>query len=332
MALNPHGLYGVFMDDTTNVFISGIRAMTINTGHEIESDPVSDSVYSQFQGLIRGNPGMLFTTLAINTALDKITASGMSIAALAGDGGTPDNKLQFFAQKHTNEGGRASGSNQRRYSCRAGMIIPQTLVAEGQGDAAITCRAVVAHDGNATYQPVYIVDGVALPTISGATGETSHNDRFALGPVTLESYALNSLQSVQIDFGIELDVLREGSEIYPTHVGISTIRPVITFRGVDPQWLDDHAATSSSVPWAGKQATYANTTIYLRKRAVAGFVPDTGVGNDVHIQIKAVGTLVIDQAADWSGQGLSETVVRLVCQHDGTNNPLVIADTTANIT
>ena len=158
--------------------------------------------------------------------------------------------------------------------------------------------------------------GVALPS------DPADNERFTIGGVTIGSVALSHFRSVEIDFGISARTLGADSDIWDTRAEIRSINPTITFRGIDVTQMK-----AAGIPIEGKAATHANTTIYLRKRAITGFVAD---GTSEHIAITGYGLAVMDDIASQSGEDNAEDSLRLECAYDGTNTPLVI-DTTAAI-
>ena len=188
------------------------------------------------------------------------------------------------------------------------LVFPQRLSAVGRDDADLSYETRITHDGSAN-DAIIVTDGVSLPVAA------SDNERFALGPVTVESVSLTHLRSFELAFGLTVETEGDGSSIYDTFASIATIQPIITLRGIDIEWLH-----STNIPWLGKAATHTNTAIYLRRRASGGsFVAD---GQAQHIKITAAGLATIGPCFDATGAVTAgEVTLTMPCKYDGTNNP-----------
>jgi hypothetical protein len=306
-----HSLYGVrvYTDAMGGaVLLGGITQQAVATGTEVQNEPTSGEVFSRFLSMTSQKPSAAFSTLGIAAALDVIGLSGLAITAATNAG------LELFAYKHAAGSTRAGNSSHRKYNLKKGIIIPQRLTCEHQGNAVLSYLALAIYDG--TNDPVVLSESVTLPT--GITDA----QRFALGPVTIGGIALAGKLGLEIDFGVKAEAISSDGEIWDTLVTIVNTVPKITLRGIDIAWW--HA---SGIPLAGKAATHANTAMYLRKRAVAGkFVADA---TSEHISLTAAGlAFVEDQSA--SGAAAKTTSISAPLYYDGTNDPLVI-DTTAAI-
>lgn len=290
-----HGLYGVQIGAT---LIGGINAQNIDTGTEIRGEASSDELYARFQSMVAQKVAPGFTTMAISTAIGACGLTGVSMASSA---------LTLYAQKHTDGGGRASGSNHRKYVFNKGILAPNRLSCDHQGDATLSYQAVAVYDGN--NDPVVVTDSVALP--AGITDA----ERFSLGTTTIGDKSLTQIKSLEIDFGV--DIVSEGadSDVWDTLASIRNINTVITLRGIDVAWL-----AAAKIPLAGLAATHANTSIQLRKRAAGGKFAGSG-----HITITAAGMIYVEEAMSASGGAAAEVNLRMPCYFDGTNAPILFS-------
>ena len=245
-----YGIYSVgFGSGGGSTLIGGITKQSLSTGSTVKGEPTAGSVYPSFQSMTAQQPGASFDTLHVAAALDACGLQGLSIASLTGG-------FNLYAQKHAEGGTRAGSGAHRQYVFNEGLVVPRSLSVDHQGDATISYDVIATYDG--TNDPVVINDSVSLPT-SG-----SDDERFTLGPVSIESVTIDHLKSLQIEFGIEVNSEGADSEVWPRFASITSVSPKITLRGVDVEWLK-----SANVPLAGKAATHANTTVFLRKRAIA---------------------------------------------------------------
>jgi len=298
-----YSIGAVNLNDTVDVLIKAITESTLDLGPELRREPTSGEVYPRFISLGAGNPVASFGTYGIVTGLDNIGLTGLDIAGLA-------TGLELYCYKHTEGGTRYATSVHRTFTAAAGIVVPQSLSVDHQGDCVLRYQATPTSSDGTTH-PLAINDVVALPMLAD-------DERFTLGPVTIGAISIGQMQSLNIDF--QVAVVPEGADSnpYPTFVSIETIQPSFTFR-VSKQT----ALAVAAIPLDGKAATHANTTIYLRKRAAGGtFVAD---GTAEHVKLTAAGLAVVTSA-------LGDSVeIRLDCNYDGTNAPIVV-DTTSAIT
>lgn len=311
MVSRVHGIYGVELGKVSPVLLEGITAQSLRTGSEVVGEPTSGDVYPRFISLRAQNPGGNFSTQSIALGLDEIGLVGLDIASL-------DTFLNLFAQKHAEGGTRSAGATHRKYTIHEGMITVDTINADHQGDAVLAYNITPSYDG--TNNPIVEADAQSLP----AFPITADQKRFTLGPVTLESVVIEQIKTLEVNFGIVIKVEGADSDIWPTHVSIEQIQPIITMRGIDTEWLK-----VGNIPFTGLFLTNANTKFYLRKRALGGtFVADNVAE---HIEFETQGMAVVEDIIDAAGNATGESNIIVTTNYDGTNVPLVI-DTAAVIT
>ena len=298
-----HTLYGVTIHTTV---LGGITAQNLNLGLQVRSEARSGEPYVRYQAVVGRAPTAGFTTEAVAAALGVCGVLGYDISD--GDG------LILTAQKADGGGTRAAGSVHRKYTMVAGLLVPTTLECAHGGDASISYQASVTSADGST-DPCTETDSQALP--AGMTDA----ERFTLGAVTVGAVSLPEVKNVSINFGLNVRVEGAGGDQFPTFVWIDTVAPSITIRGLDIEWLK-----SSNIPRAGKAATHANTTIYLRKRALGGSF--TADATEEHIKISACGLAWVDDPFSDDGEG-AEASVTIQPKYDGTNTPILIDSTSA---
>jgi len=305
-----NSFYAVVVDTTV---IGGITAQAANMGTEAPSEASSAEVWSRWVSMTAQNPRATFTTKAIVSLLDALATElpaadkySCNIADMAAG-------LSLYAQAFAAGSTRAGASLHRKLVALAGCLGLRRLSCTHQQDATIEVEGVIGWDG--TNDPIVETDLVSLP--AGVTDA----ERFTLGPVIVESITLPGVRSLDIEFG--LDIVAEGadSDIWPTFVTVVAIKPVITLRGIDLEWLK-----AANIPRAGKAATHLNTAIYLRKRVLGStYVADA---TEEHIKFTAAGFAYVDPPMTASGSDRAECSLVMPCYFDGTNDPIVI-DTTA---
>lgn len=300
-----HGLYAIELGvAVTPVVLGGIESLNVRTETEHIAEPTSGDIYPRHIAIVAQKPSADFTSYALAQCLGSIGLTGLSIATLTNGG------LNLYAQKQEDGGGRTAGAAHREYKMTKGIILPNRITCDHRGDALIAYDVRPTFDG--TNDPFAVTDAHALPTAP------LDAERFTLGKVTIGSVAITKKRSLELDFGITAPTEGTDSDIFDTHVSIQDIRPVLTLRGVDLEWLK-----AANIPLAGKAATHATTSVYLRKRlqTSAGFVLDATAQ---HIKLTMAGLCWIEDVFSAGGRGPTECSLKLAAVFDGTNAPVVI--------
>ena len=299
---NKHSLFAVVVDSTT---LGGISQQNISLGTQATGEPRSGELFTRQQAIVAQAPRAGFSTDHVAAGLNLCGPAGISISAL-GSG------LMLYLQKMSKTG-PVSGSVHRKFTIVDGVMVPTTLSVPHGGNATLGFDAVATYDGS--NDPVQLADDQALPTQSTVV------QTFTLGPVTIGGVTIDNLQSLEINFGLQVVAEGADGDIWPTEAAIVAVQPTITLRGIDPEWFK-----AANIPLLGKVATHANTAIYLRKRTATGFVADATVE---HIKITADGLVYVDDGMSASGMDSAETSLMLVPEYDGSNAPIVIDTTSA---
>lgn len=292
-------LWGVKIGATV---LDAITAVSEMLNPQVRSERTSGQLYSRFQAMVGLAPLLQWSTLSIAAALDAIGPGGLALTS-----GAP---YTSYAAKRADGGGIAAGSVHRSYTANKGLIVPRTLRVQQGADAQLDYEVITTYDG--TNDPLIEADSVALPALGG------DGARYTLGPATVGGIALSGLQSLTLDFGLQVKTEASDGDLYPTHCAITAVLPTLRLGGLDATMLG-----ASRIPRTGRAATHANTSVYLRKRAQGGtFVPDLTAE---HIACTLDGYATIETAR--SGDP-AQCDLLLRGRGDGTNAPLLV-DTTA---
>ncbi len=301
-------IYSVHLNDTAPVVLPGIVTQNVRTGTEYLAETTSGAVYPQHVAITGQKPMADYSTYCLAAHLAEIGLTGLSIGDLA-------TGLELFAYLNLDGGGRATGSAHRKYSIKKGLVVPRRITCEHRGDAQLFYEVYPVWNGSV--DPIVITDSSAVPTFE------DDDQRFTIGKTVIGGVTLGDIRSWELDFGITVETNGGDSDIFDTMVSIVECKPVLTLKGVDVEWLK-----STNIPLAGKAATQANTTTYLRKRlqSSAGFVAD---GTAQHIKFGMAGLAWVDEVFSVGGRGAAECSVKLATVFDGTNAPVVITPTSA---
>lgn len=306
--------FGLSAVDYGGTVVGGITALDAASQTELSGEASSGELYPRIQAVRGQAPRATFSTLAINAALDAFAGAVLGLFA-APITTTGSKTLSLYLAKHTEGGGRESGSVHRKYLVNKGILYPRQLTCQHQGDATLDYEALCIYDG--TNAPI-VPSLASLPSTP-----TSDALRFSLGPVKIGNVTLSAYRSLTIDFGVEARAEGAESAVWPTHSSVVRIAPRLTIAGIDPTWF----AASGAVALDGLAATHANTLIYLRKRLAGGtFV--TNVTAE-HISITACGIAYPEKLFEVT-DGPAGVTLSMPLYYDGTNLPLIV-DTTAAI-
>lgn len=302
----PHTIYAVSKAGT---IIGCISRQSILLGPDVRGEGSSGGLYADRVDLMSQSPRATFATYGLKTALDAI---GLSGAAIAGAG------FIMYGQQYAHGGTRTAGATHRSYTMADGILVPRRLTCQHGQAAVIEYEAIPVWDG--VNDPIVPASTVALP--ADATSEL----RWGLGSAKVGNISLSLVQSLEIDFGIQLSAEGGDGDQWPTHVSIINILPTITLQGIDPDWFKAAGAIGTT----GLACTHANTIIYLRKRTASG---DTYVADATaeHVKFTTAGLAVIDTALEGDSAGRANTSATIRSKYDGANAPVVV-DTASAIT
>lgn len=296
-------LYGVEIGDTK---LGGISQMNINTGTESRGDTSDGALHNKLASIFGQKPRVSFTTLDISAALAKLTFEGVSITS---------NVLKCYAHRHEIGGGRMGATSHRLYTCSYGVLIPQILSCDHGENASLTALGVLTASTDGATAPIVETEAQTLPT-----GFTTLAERWTIGPATLGGVTIESLRSVSVDFGLQAVGEAADGDIWDTFSSVVSAQPVITFRGVDIEWLK-----AANIPLAGKdgvQIGSPDTYFFFRKRLEGGqYVP---IATTEHVKISVAGVIHIDDAFDGSQGGPAECSLTIRPYDDGTNDAIKI--------
>ncbi len=303
---NVFGMFDVEFDATR---LGGQTSYNLGSGSEVANETKSGFYSPEIPTLNAQKPVAGFTTNQIARALGLCGALGTSIDNLA-------TGLKYYLRQRAEGGTRTAGSAHDKYTMRGGIVFPTSLTVDHQGDATITYSVLVTYDGSNV--PVVRTVSQALPATQ------SDDQRFTLGPITIESIVFDHVKQLTIDFGINAVSEGADSEIWDTFASINEATPSMTLTGIDPGWF-----ASAKVPLLGLKAAFANTTIYLRKRALGGTYVANGTAE--HVKFSGAGFATVGDIIQVAGQDASGLTLNMPFYFDGTNAPLVI-DTASAIT
>lgn len=199
------------------------------------------------------DPRVQYSTTDIGGVIAAVGATaGLAVAA-----GT----ISIPFQKRSNQSTFAGSTSHDKITAANGLTIPVSASASQDGNATFELETIIrSADGT---NPVTISNGQSLSS-------QSFNALWTLGPVSVNSVAIEEVVSARINYGITVEVKRFGGLNFPQRIYITMRRPTIDLTFHDFSELQTFAAAHTVMTAA---------TVFFRKRSGASFVADGTSGH-----------------------------------------------------
>lgn len=291
------------------VAINGSGAATIKEIDESTLDPNIDLFVANAAGdyrasyasIMQQNPRVDFACLDISTVLDLT-----GILSLAIPTSTTYTSIDVWLAKMAEAGTRAGASSHPKVRINEGMLIPLSITASQNQPAKINCAVIATYDG--TNNPFAYSTGQSLPSV------LNFDQAHTLGPISFNGTVQNGIESVTIDFGLEIIVQASSGEVWPTFCGILRGVPFIDYTSLDvPDWL--------TMTLTGTAQSSTDSVVYL----TAMTENSVRAGSGSHISFTMDDGINIPRTVGGSNNQPARAGFRLQPTFDGTNSVLVYA-------
>lgn len=300
-----HVLYAVNVDSTcaTPVLFDQVQDFTCDPGTAVRVLSGDGGVYATYAYTSRIAPTLGFTTTDLPAALGKAALTGFAL----GSGHTADAYLQLCAEGGT----RAGASSHYKLTVNQGILVPTTLAAD-QDQAALSYTMHATYD--CTNEPIALCASETLAT--GATTAV----HFVAGPVVVNGTTINGVQSISVDFGIQVRTLWGDGAHRPTYCYIAAIRPVIRVATLDVSVLNTFG-------FAGTAQSTTDSLVYFTKCAEGSTRVANATAEHVKLTIDE-GEISCEPITGADGAELGAVLV-ITPTYDGTYAPIVISTVSA---
>jgi hypothetical protein len=304
-------LYAVSLDTATlagsDVLLDQIQSFGVSTGINRVLQRGDGQVDPTYVAVMSQRPGIQFTTTALATALG---AAGISGAEIDADETYPG--LVSWFQKMDEGGTRASGSSHLKMTAASGILVPRSIQASQDGPATANFEAILTYDGS--NEPIVIADSQAL------AGSPAVGELFTVGPASINGSALEGVQEITIEPGIQLRVASGDGDVWPTYVAIMSRAPSIRIRTTD-------ATALATFGLDGTEQGATDSVVYFRKMGEGGTrVAD---GTSEHISVTVDDGMVTVENQDVTQDGVAVADVVLTPTYDGSNAIIAISTAAA---
>jgi len=280
-------LHGLAPVKIGSAVIAGVTATDNGVNSDIRDEPSSGELAARIQALVGQKVAPSFTTQDIAAALAACGALGCSLATYP---------LKLFAQAYGDNGRRAA-SGHVQYHYQSGLLLPQSLDCNHQGDATLSYQGLVTWDG--AHDPLVITTGATLPVITATS-------LWTLYTAVLGGVAIPQLKSVRINFGIKAETEGADSDIWDSKPSISAVQPVISVTSSKIAALLDLLGASGSC------------SLVFRER------DDGGAFSGHELTLSGSGMTAFQKPFGASGNKPGECTIEARPKFDGVNDPITI--------
>lgn len=222
----------------------GIQQIVLGGGGRV--DPT-------FAGVTGANPRPSFTSTALKPLLDLAGIGGLAITAAS--------PFTMWWRRRKSEGIWDDAAAVKEVVTRA-LLYPTRMEATHGGDpATISYELATIADGANSPRTVAIGQAFSAdwPTVEEFWG---------LGPAFINNVRADLEQSMQIDFGLEVNTIGGGGSVWPKEVHIRGRRPTISFNTLDMGLLGDTDTPGTTIglgPVGIEIDDARETSVFLRK-------------------------------------------------------------------
>ena len=292
--MNTYGIYAVGVGAAGSIGL--IQSQNLNPGVSHILNSGSGDVDAKFAAILSQAPTAGFTTRAVSTALGLIGIDGLALDA--------DGPVTLYMEKRALGGLKAAGSVHTKAVIDGGIVVPQTLSCSQDALATISYLVQAADAADDGANPLTITESQAL------AGTTHLDEAYTISPVLIGASEIDGIQSINVDFGIGLDISKGGGSVFPQFVAINARQPVLTFTTLD-------AAITATIAEGG---TILSSGVTFQLQAVTKNSVPTGAG--ITIEVGAGIAYVTALGGDHQGnQVFSVTIVPAI---SGTDAILVV--------
>lgn len=282
---NIYTIHNVTINGTA---LAGITRQSLGRGITTLIQGGSGAVDPTFGVKLQEAPTAEWDTVHIATALTAVGISGVAIS--------PSVIVAF--QKKADGGTRASGSSHTTATLNDGLVVPVRLAAQHGQEATLTMMAYAVG-----------TSPITLSTAAALSGNQTVDEKFTAGPVVINGTTYQT-QSIDIDFGIKVNVKGHSGNINPSFGGIDFREPVIRIQ-------------SNDLAAANLDGTITSGIVYLRNLATPASA------SSVHVKFTCTGGLYHTDSAEGTHDGDASATVMLKPIWDETNAILQIATSQA---
>lgn len=284
----------------TSLYLSAIQRLTVSPGLRV-SRLSGDGQLSPSKAIVNQiAPALEFETLDLATALG-LNSSAFAVAGLPLSAAFSG----YMTQRNDDASLKSTGD---KLSIAAGLIYPKRLSVRDMEPGVLTC-GVAGRSSDGTTNPFSITADQTVPSTVVVPGVHT------VGKVSINGSAAALVQSMELDFGIELIVLGGDGQLYPTKLFIAKVAPRFVIESADA----DLVATLTA---GGTKQGATDSLVYLRKFDSNGGRVGDATQEHISFSIDDGIIYVEDVTCDSAGHDVVRFAIEPVW--DATNNIVVV--------
>ena len=312
-----HSVVLEYADPTPDIVLQVTQGSAVNE-IEVIRERNSGSQYPTYSRSHHRSGTINFTTQNLDLVLAAIGSAGLCFAS---DAGSPNLIAVHLYYGNFDCDSLAAGGH-IVYSIQNGVIVPRILSCSQGEDAQVTVE-VMGIAANSLPVITKAASGT-VPTLTLA----NYQQRWTLGThdflkVDVQTVAaINQKTSVEVDFGVDVESLGADGEDSNSWTAINSVMPVVTIRGLDPNWVDN-TGVPNIVPVDGGLADLESAA--NDGSQVAFMARDQLDSAAKHVLCRFSGTAYSPSMADGSDANSPvNTEVRVDCSQGDGSAPLIL--------
>ncbi len=216
--------FEIYQIDLDGTAVDAVSDHGIDSGLEIVRVRTDGLPHPKMTHVKTVDPSIDITSGAVHTIMNAIGTDIMKGLAITGA-----KTAVLYCQQVDNLGTRKANEAMKA-TVNQGLVIPTNLTASVDQAATVNCQIVPVYDG--TNAPIATAISQTL------TGSPAADEQFYSGPVYVNNVALDNVQSISIQFGIQIVKKKEGGSKYHVLAYIGNQEPVISVTTTDVEAFD----------------------------------------------------------------------------------------------
>lgn len=249
--------------------ITQVSQRSLNTNLSLAINRAAGDPAPGYVAVMKQEPMISWTTTEIGRTLTNVNyatglAVGSDVTCTAAD---------FYFAKVQDRGTRQTGSTKMKVATSRGLIVPRILSVQQGGEGTISLEYFnVTTDGSTS--PWTISTGQAAGVATPSTDQ-----KWTLGPVTINGTQVNGVQGWSLDFGLTVEPIFADGGVFPLFCWIKEANPIFKIQTNDPVNLSTFGISGARLS--------STTKFYMTKIDGSSGVTRVAAGTGEHVCLTA---------------------------------------------
>lgn len=287
--------------------ISGAVSGSITANPDVRREITAGSIYADTAVLQTLRPVGSFTTFNLEAAFGT-NGPGLGGADSCITSATNEGLNLFFA-RYGCAGPDSASSDHIKYNIGTGILVPNNLTVDHQGNAQVTYDIYAQSSGGADPVVKSTIAYASLPTLTG------NDKRWTMNQMSIGGTAVEGKRNITVNFNASVARESADSDLFDSVVSLDSMLQRLTVQGVQPKWLD----TVTGIE--GETVTQTDSYFYLKER-------NSALAASEHIKVNFNGLVNWDTVVTGDTTSPAGATVAVDLHTSGANNPISVITST----